>query len=356
MTNLKTFNFPNGNGTDPQDWAPGTNDACNNQSVEGAENDFSQVDVTAMDVMGYTVAAAPNFTNGPPTTTASLGTAYNYTYTATYTPATTFALATGNLPPGITLTPAGFLSGTPTQPGTYSGTVSASNFFGTVSQSFSITVSGTPQTITFGALASQTIGASPFTVSATASSGLPVTFSVASGPATISGNTVTINGTGTITILASQAGNGIYSAAPGVTQSFQVTGGTAFSAWEGGFGVASGPSATPENDGVANLLKYLYDIDPSKPISAQGRTALPTLGLADIGGTTYLTLTYRQYAMLTGVTVHVQTSSDLRTWQTITNPAFIETGLDPVTGDPILQVQVPVTASAQFIRLSVTSP
>ena len=41
------------------------------------------------------------------------------------------------------------------------------------------------QTITFGALADKALGALPFTVSATASSGLPVSFAIVSGPATM---------------------------------------------------------------------------------------------------------------------------------------------------------------------------
>jgi len=66
-------------------------------------------------------------------------------------------------------------------------------------------------------------GSEPFTVTApTATSGLPVTLSVVSGPATILGNTVTLTGVGTVVLAANQAGNGSYSAAPQVTTSFQV--------------------------------------------------------------------------------------------------------------------------------------
>jgi Bacterial Ig-like domain (group 3) len=78
------------------------------------------------------------------------------------------------------------------------------------------------QTITFGALAGKTYGDPPFTVSAIASSGLPVAFQILSGPATISGDTVTINGGGTVTVRASQEGDGNYNAAPPVDQSFIV--------------------------------------------------------------------------------------------------------------------------------------
>jgi hypothetical protein len=63
VTNLKTYNYPNGNGSDPQDWADGTNDACNAFSNPSVENDFTTVDITAMDVIGYT--AAPNPTDTP---------------------------------------------------------------------------------------------------------------------------------------------------------------------------------------------------------------------------------------------------------------------------------------------------
>ena len=78
------------------------------------------------------------------------------------------------------------------------------------------------QTITFGALAGKTFGDAPFAVSATASSGLAVSFSIVSGPATISGSTVTLTGAGTVTVGASQAGNGTYNAAADVDNSFAV--------------------------------------------------------------------------------------------------------------------------------------
>ncbi len=78
------------------------------------------------------------------------------------------------------------------------------------------------QTINFGALADKVYGNSPFNVSATASSGLPVSFNIQSGPATSSGNTVTITGAGTVTVRATQPGNTFYNAAPPLDQSFTV--------------------------------------------------------------------------------------------------------------------------------------
>ena len=63
-----------------------------------------------------------------------------------------------------------------------------------VDQSF--TIAQASQTISFGTLANQTYGNAPFTVSATASSGLAVSFSIVAGGqyASISGNTITILG------------------------------------------------------------------------------------------------------------------------------------------------------------------
>jgi len=78
------------------------------------------------------------------------------------------------------------------------------------------------QTITFGALAGKTFGDPDFAVSALASSGLAVSFSIASGPATITGNMVHITGAGSATVRASQAGETNYNPAPPVDQSFGI--------------------------------------------------------------------------------------------------------------------------------------
>jgi hypothetical protein len=79
----------------------------------------------------------------------------------------------------------------------------------------------TNQTITFGALANKTWGDSNFSVSATASSGLAVSFA-ASGNCTISGATVRLTSVGSCTITASQSGNATYNPAPDVSQTFAI--------------------------------------------------------------------------------------------------------------------------------------
>ncbi len=118
----------------------------------------------------------------------------------------------------------------------------------------------------------------------------------------------------------------------------------------------SGPGAAPEGDGIPNLLKYFFDIDPSRALTAADRAALPTVGTTFIGGQPYLTLTYRQFALASGVSCSVQISGDLTTWTTIASPTIVQAGTDPVTGDPIKQVRVPTSGIRGFIRLYVNQP
>jgi len=87
----------------------------------------------------------------------------------------------------------------------------------------SIVVNQASQTISFTASSPVTYGVAPITLSATATSSLTVTFSVVSGPGTVSGSTLTITGVGTVVVTANQAGNANYSAAAQVTQSITVT-------------------------------------------------------------------------------------------------------------------------------------
>ncbi|MEM7296960.1 MAG: T9SS type A sorting domain-containing protein, partial [Bacteroidota bacterium] len=78
------------------------------------------------------------------------------------------------------------------------------------------------QTITFESIDDQVFGDDAFNLSATASSGLEVTFTVVSGPISINGNTITINGAGTAIIAANQGGNETFNPAPEVTQTFEI--------------------------------------------------------------------------------------------------------------------------------------
>jgi gliding motility-associated-like protein len=86
-----------------------------------------------------------------------------------------------------------------------------------------LTVAKGDQTITFNPLTAKTYGDADFTVSAVASSGLPVIFaSDNTSVASVSGNTVHIAGAGTAVITASQPGNSVWNAAPDVPRTLTV--------------------------------------------------------------------------------------------------------------------------------------
>src|SRR5262249_32015308 len=94
----------------------------------------------------------------------------------------------------------------------------------TVTSSFQVT--GMPQSITFNAIGSLTVGATT-TLVATASSHLTVSFSSQTpSVCTVSGTVLTVIATGTCTVAADQAGDGAFwLPAPTVTQSVAITSG-----------------------------------------------------------------------------------------------------------------------------------
>ena len=105
--------------------------------------------------------------------------------------------------------------------GTFTLTASGAGLTSAVSASF--TVARTDQSITFAPLADRYVTEADFAVSATASSGLAVAFS-SDTPATcaVNGALVDLVAAGPCTVRATQAGNGVYNAAPPVTQTFNV--------------------------------------------------------------------------------------------------------------------------------------
>ncbi len=90
-----------------------------------------------------------------------------------------------------------------------------SNFGGELDNSF--------QAITFPQIPNKLITDPDFQLGASASSSLPVSYEIVSGPATLSGNTVSLTGTqGEVMIKASQGGDGTYDPAEDLINTFQV--------------------------------------------------------------------------------------------------------------------------------------
>jgi surface protein len=87
---------------------------------------------------------------------------------------------------------------------------------------FEVTSSAIAQTITFNPIEDQFFEAGSLTLTATASSGLDVSYEIVSGPATVSGNVVSFADLGTVVVSASQAGNEEFLPADAVEQSFEI--------------------------------------------------------------------------------------------------------------------------------------
>jgi hypothetical protein len=178
----------------------------------------------------YAAAAPVNFsvTVGASSQTINIGTLPTPVYGGS--PFSVSATATSGLPVTITET-SGPATGSGSGPYTATGggvvnfTATQggnANYAAAAPVNFSVTVAPEAQTINVGTLPTPTYGGSPFSVTATATSGLPVTIAYVSGPATGSGSgPYTATGGGVVNFTATQAGNANYAAAAPVN--FSVT-------------------------------------------------------------------------------------------------------------------------------------
>ncbi len=98
-----------------------------------------------------------------------------------------------------------------------SASQAAATSYAAATASTSFAVGAATPTLAFATIPNHTFGDAPFTVTATSASSGAVTYSVTSGPATVSGNTVTLTGAGTVVLSASQAASASYTAATAST-------------------------------------------------------------------------------------------------------------------------------------------
>ncbi len=193
----------------------------------GGTGPFSGSATYSLTVNAPTVAVSPGSLPG-----GTVGSPYNQTVTASGgTGPYSFAVTGGALPGGLTLASGGGLTGTPTTGGTFNFTVTATDstspgnggpFSG--SQAYTVSIGATSQTIS--ATNPGTVPLVPggtVTLSASASSGLPLTYvSTTPGVCTVSGATVTMLTAGTCSITISQPGDGSFGPAPGVVVTFGI--------------------------------------------------------------------------------------------------------------------------------------
>lgn len=138
-----------------------------------------------------------------------------------------------------------------------------------------------PQSIVFLLPSSAPFTPTPANLSsyAAATSGLPLSFKVVSGPAKLSGSVVTLTGAGSVVIQASQAGNAAYVAAASVTKTITITQATPEIIWTAPAAITYG----------AKLSSAQLD---AKSTVAGKFTYLPAAGTVLPAGTETLAVTF----------------------------------------------------------------
>ncbi len=165
------------------------------------------------------VAKADQTVTFPALGSVTVGTPATLAATASSGLGVTYSVVSGN----ATLSGTSFTA-LDANPITLRATQSGNANYNTASADLVITnIAKIAQTIAFATPADRPFAAPSFSLGATASSALTVTYTVVSGPATVAGDTVTLTGIpGVVTITAQQPGNAVYAAAPDVTRSFTV--------------------------------------------------------------------------------------------------------------------------------------
>ena len=129
--------------------------AYNGVYTIGNINADQSITVTGVTAVQYssnnntTVAALPSITTGL-LPTASKGQPYSQQLTATGGTPISWSY-TGTLPPGLSMSGTGLISGTPSAEGSYRFTLKASNSTGSVTRQLTLVVTGTAYTVTEGA-------------------------------------------------------------------------------------------------------------------------------------------------------------------------------------------------------------
>lgn len=201
------------------------------------------------------------------------------------------------------------------------------NYNPAINNQQSIIISKANQAIAFSTLPDKTFGETEFTLSATASMGLTVSFA-ASGQCTVTGTTVHLTGAGSCTITASQAGDSNYNAAIPVSQTFNINKATAMISLSNLSqtydGTAKAPTVTTTPSGLNVTFTYTQN-------------GLPATSLTNVGNyNVTATINDPNYQGSTSSTLVINKATPVFTWN---NPANI------VYGTPLSSTQLNATAN-----------
>lgn len=210
--------------------------------------------------------------------------------------------------------------------------------------SFVVNVTKVPQAITFATPANRVIGSAPFALSASSTSALPVSFSVVSGPASLAGSTLTMNGVGVVTLRATQSGNATYAAAT-LDRTFTVlppTPASLGSSITRKAGSSLSLSTTPANP-PAGLAYYATGLPAGLTLNATTGALTGTLN-APAG-----VYTVKYWTQLGTI----KSSTRTLTWTVEPFPAVLTGKFEglfvaPTTGFPVAKLEITVTNTGAF--------
>jgi hypothetical protein len=181
-------------------------------------------------------------------------------------------------------------------------------------------------TLTFAPISPQIEDAAAFAVSATSASSGAVTYAVMSGPATISsGNMVTVTGTGTVVLTASQAASGDFNSATATT-SFTVSAPFTLTASNASASVAPGAAASFS----------LMLTPPAGATTFSAPITLAATGLPPGATATFSLATIASGSGAATVTLNIQTAAQTSGGSS----PYVAHNERPLSGNPLLPVSL----------------
>lgn len=206
-----------------------------------------------------------------------------------------------------------------------------------VSQGFQI--SKASQTIDFAPIPDKAAGDPPFVLTATASSGLPVTYTT-SGSCVVSGTLASLTGTGTCSITATQSGNQTYTAASKIQTFVIIQSNQTISFPAPGNHLASDPPF-PVTATASSGLTITFTAQGACTVSAgtlgANKTTSATVGITGTGNCT-LTAQQSGNVTYTAAAPVARTFSIAQSSQSIT--------FDPISTKSYTETTFPITATA----------
>ena len=161
-------------------------------------------------------------------------------------------------------------------------------------------------------------------------------------------------------ILTVTAGSGYTVGAPAAATGTITNDDTAFSSWASVLSPGqNGPMQTPQNDGVTNLEKFAFNMNPSAPdvrmltVGAAGTAGLP--GAALVGGKLRIEFVRRKAATNPGITYTPQFCSGLGIWDDFTGAPVSVTSIDS-TWERVVVDDPAVGTGKRFGRIKLVQP